>query len=1420
MVSEEQHYLENENYQRYSSPQQTLLPKKRFVRYNSVLRRRGPLNDDRLLEKRVSKPNKEKSGSPDSLEALQWAQKFISRGRSLLKTVSNEDKQFQRELEQNKIRTKAHEKCISGLLQDVVETEDIDAVGNGDRFADSQHYGTDTSFKNYDETMNASLAFTDLATPNNYTGEPFEVRDNNQVFGESHEGESEEDDEEDDDGEGEEEEENYQTYRSGSHSNQASDSDDDDVIEILSTEESADERPLSSATQLHEDRDQSSSEIQDDSASDSNQSETSEEDEKGLFHSDSGSEVQEHHGPSLQHAEKAVLAANVYSATGNIAPFDSYDEPRSELLNHIDPGLKCEESSFNSGEDHDEAGVVLDVEDYVEEESGAFDSCNLPHLNTHGIAPAFNLVEKENEASSAISQEEEESWGSQENLDSDASERTAAEFGDRESHDFQEMVEQNSSEGEVDLDPENGDKDACVQGSNEFIDRDAPISSEAAVNYDYTNIARDAFNQRDAVDTIASNFASPAILDSDTANAHVSDESNEPLETQESETHRLSHASDNEVHNQEYEYNNEGSDAESGNLLIEEVDEEMERQTSEEDRADDENCDSVKDDGFQSSTSEPPQDEVEILESDSVKEMSPRNFAVDKEVGMQSSTFLAPVESSFHFENNADQTITTTVGDTTYFSCGEDAGHQSILRGMQLDENKAASDASNAKYKLVYSESLYSESENDDSDDKVKSDLTDYVSAFASDPFSVTNLDAQLRIVKEMIGGLEEASQKKVTSDRAESTRTLSACGSEAHSSPHLVSNPHVTPEDVDLDKAKTDIKENTHGDSDVLKVGAATVQSLGTESQFSSDVDENIERSLNTHPISHNSEEQTTHGDVNFRGVDALETPDVPPAAKEAVNSNNEGFTKSSEQLAVFELNENDHPLQDRQEDSGIQGSILVEEIVDEREIYATIHTEPDVSIAGSEREPSVFALSNVLETSSLGDADFDPLDNFEDQGVGESPKMDDSGGSENSLSAGDLEGSFDTAKSEHMHVVESDLSAFEELREKPDSNENDSKTLSESVPLDSGEIEPSGRGEQFGVENENDERDTECTPVFGTLEPQDSDSRSTVSTSFYEVTTGGDVGSLKRTHDNEVEENPLKKRNFLKSTLESTSDRISRAKAIITDVPGKVKLLKFIPQQSSKLVRNAVVIGTVLAHRPITFTNSLKAAVGDVTERAERRITTSLRNELRALKAKTYNERLLQSLEHLDSASDESESEDETSAEEEEELLTPNFSDQTDTSIATGEFTDSTFRGFDDSFEGSADESNMPHVYQETTLRVNQPEITDRNIISLKEENASTGSTGIKQDEDAFSSQHENAVSGFDNSSAGFDDFSINPSTLEIDNSISLINTPGESYYSSTESSDDDSDFSTSTGLPRNALSRRKVRKRVSKRGRKTRV
>ncbi|SCU79607.1 LAFA_0B04302g1_1 [Lachancea sp. 'fantastica'] len=1493
MEPKERHSLQNEKRQQYTTPQATLVPRKRFVRYNSVLRRRGPLSNDRLLEKRVLKPNKASLATPDSIETLQWAQKFITKGRSLLKSVKNEDLQFQRELEQNEMRTKAHERYVAGLLQEV-DTENSHVLEDGDRFADSQRYGTDTSFKNYDETINASLAFTDLAASDSYSEKSPEVPETYDTSGESDEvvSQEEEDDYDDDDDEDEDGYANNQPY--GYEERQVSTGDngpngEDDVIEILSEEESSAERPLSTATQLGDERDEDSSDLPEDMDSDNVQEEFSEEDGRGIFHSDDENEDDELSESGVHSDEKA---SELDSEAENAVSVDASRKSQSEALNQIDSGFNDEKMELDNGEEHEEDSL-FDGDDRADQDSGVFDSGNLPQVNQHGIPPAFDFAKNENEVD-LVSSQEEGSWSSQESLHSEASGGLTGEEDTENSEDFdgeklgrpQKIVEQVSLEAVEES--EKDDENAWNYDPNLIKNRELPVGSEAAFEFDYTNIARDAFSQRDPADTANTNetiLASPVIADSYNSAVHPESDNSHAAKTLGFENHQLAHAGDSEGNASENESGSVKSEAESSHILIERVHEEAEHQLPQDNLADDEKIDASTEEASQLNAGQSLQNQTEGQTLESLENVGAEYFAGFEGVDMQNPRQLVPEDTSFHFESNANKSVTTAIGDTTYYSCGDEAKPMSVLHDLDHAENKPAKGANGTKYNLVYSESLYSESEDGNTEDLAQGHSTDYISPFSSDPFSVKNIDAELKIVKELIGGLKTASRKKATDKVAESAENEAVQEPEVLLDASLKSEIPAILEDLSFSAQKRDSSEGTHEHTNAQRARDDTADSHDVK--FSPGIGTG---EISGEIFDHLTDIQTVHG------VEAKKskTEEVSSVEKAVIYAERECFTtRPSEESSKPRSRESSPPVEDQLKDIEDQDTILVEEILNERESYTTIYTEPDVSMVESEREQSNFAVSNIFETSSSGDADSASLDDLQSQSLKESLEAHNLRNSESDAPADDLHdnvpadalhidapaGLHGAVPSDSSHSAEFDITASTKIKEETPQRADDYKPPNspKSVLSNNERSESLVVDEKVGIESEISEDNSEDALSFKTPRPQDSDK--CLENSNYETSTTSGDGSLKRTREEDIEYSPRKKRSFFQNTLHSTADRLIRAKAVLIDMPGKVRRIKVVPERTSKLARNATAVGNYLAQKPLALATNLKATVEELTGRAEHRITTGLRNEIRALKAKTYNDRLLQSLEHFDStiddgefsgtsdeSSDESSDSDErsgrkgeVSAKNEEEdngddddekeddddednddeddedddvdvddekgISISSSSDQTDTSMSAGDLTDSTFRGFDDSFEGFGDEGES----NASPAHSGQPEVSDQDL-SKSSEPRSAGepeeeillgeSAKEQQSEDASSPQHDEPRSEDDLRSTDSDESSIDPATIEVDMSINLMSTPDDSDYPLSESITSDTDSSSSSGPPPNALARRKIRKRVSKKGRKTRI
>lgn len=159
---------DNNNYSRPRSSRRSL------VRYNSALRRREagkghqPFKELRSIEKRVCKPLSSSSTHWDSKhnesssETLSWAQSFINRGRNLLKSMNEEELKFEKSIEEQRKRSQVREKYVNSLLKESDEAKSASPEPSNSR-DESERYGTDTSFKNYEDTLNNSLAFTDKA---------------------------------------------------------------------------------------------------------------------------------------------------------------------------------------------------------------------------------------------------------------------------------------------------------------------------------------------------------------------------------------------------------------------------------------------------------------------------------------------------------------------------------------------------------------------------------------------------------------------------------------------------------------------------------------------------------------------------------------------------------------------------------------------------------------------------------------------------------------------------------------------------------------------------------------------------------------------------------------------------------------------------------------------------------------------------------------------------------------------------------------------------------------------------------------------------------------------------------------------------------------------------------------------------------
>ncbi|SCU83294.1 LAME_0C04632g1_1 [Lachancea meyersii CBS 8951] len=1664
MVSKEPISSQNEHDNDNGQQRSSFLQKKRFVRYNSVLRRRGPLTNNRTLEKRVLKPTTGLIGE-DSSDTLKWAQIFITKGRSLLKSIKNEDIKFQRALKQNERREKMRENYVAELLESANHHE-MGLAAEEPSFVDSQGYGTDTSFKNYDETMNASLAFTDLAPSRRGFVSPLRTPEILEDVGASEVSERSEVKEASErlDLSAEElsQDENSNNNELSEYEDRSADvdeqiSEDNDVIEISSDEDEVEQPPLSSATQINEPFDSNDVRNYQKSILNNAQATSSaEENEEVLWGSGGESANEGSLGTEVEYEEEEPVnsmdALAQYEGQKVSPAFNSEVETK-RWSEGIDPGLEDEEIALEADAEHGEEEHSSGVDDAMEEEEScssgdaameeeyeSISESRLAQQDLQDRSAALGNPENDNRIelvdSAGESEVVEESGGMEESEDGEGSaevEESEAFDENGATEESSELVESESvtvedyrkelpgpegREISVTIESLKETNDAALLSENisdeEYVSQSAthenyddvsmpPKNGAFTSNFDYQSIARDAVNQSEQLEfydsqlkSRGSSGSSPpssekAAFDMVEGNGGNDNSKLSQANTAQAETFPVD--LDDEALVFGMETGNQAKIAQGAHLPEGDVDPQLNPKDPDHDESYREPSDEGKDHNTQHSTCSLSQRDIERFEDQMATDHDTNDLASNKVELPTPHPFSqdASADISFHFDSVSSKMVTTTVGDTTYFSCDNDFADQSTLHVLDREISVPKKNVDAVRYSLQYSESFYSDSESSDLGDLAPISVSEYVSPFGTDPLPTEIGEVDLVKLKHIMESLEDSSRDE------DSRNDLQTLGMSPHPKPEVEEEcSNLVCNEVLAENDERSASGKFEEESDALKTHVSTTPILSEKHQLNANQDvahdsssgetspnskitdrdhevqdaakptdahesgpKGFDQSLDKHTAVHEEEtfavkkaENTNLHDVDqdanidtkngakegrpllesdleagpekraFARGQSLEAGEQAASGKDSTigirssslteEPGSSAYvahdTKSSERYDAFPVADEREEVQNQTIDQGSlplsehENILEIQEIADTREasLHGAIQTKPLISFPESEDEQSTFVTA-IEELAEAGIVDFvpsqeseSPVLNAPDDKLDESletrkTERQKSGliniALEQPLLTEDISNTWvdppgDYADSTSMgsnHTNDTEelgsLGHDSAIYERTESFSAEQLTQPESDQLDEGsdEYNVSKNWEAQGndVSNSNIGPSAVNTGVDDEDNSQSdkSQSNSSNSSQFKDCTPNVDKLSLKRPLEEVKEESSRKKRNLLAGTLRSTANRVSRVRDILPKISSKAQIVKRVPDLSKTLAKRAATIAETLVERPVAFTLNLKSTVENVSERAGHRIAAGIKNEVRALKAKTYNERLLQSLEHFDDIVSDgdhggnSDSSDETDSSgksdsgfTENECFNAaegNSSDSLDgsssntsshtsveTSWASTDDTDSTFRGFDDPPGGSlntadrhsdkseADDGQeiFPEDQQSRPNISTRSDSSESEILNSFEAAPMTNETG---EPEPNSELHLVIPPGSSAEPllANSDDYTIKPDIIEVDGTINLGSTPEDFDYPLDESSisysdsSDSSDFSDSWSPP-NALARRKMRKRVSKKGRQSRI
>ncbi|CUS20336.1 LAQU0S01e04346g1_1 [Lachancea quebecensis] len=672
------------------------LPRKGLVRYNSAFRRRKlgkehqPFKELRSIEKRVSKPLSSLSSQWDSKlndnssEALTWAQSFINRGKNLLKLMNEDELRFEKSLEEQRKRSQVREKYVDLLLRqpDEFKSASIESSNSRD---ESERYGTDTSFKNYEDTLNDSLAFTERANSSTASRSSDQYGEHSDLEGPAP---------------------GPEDGAASDSQNDAGIAEGDDVIIMLSDEES--ERSSSSVPVSSQNHDLSKL-------------------ERPATSSDEGSDDLENSSKSFDEMhDSSEVDITLSSSSGEENPDqvenvngDGDESVIDEDESEDEDEVEDENENENENENEEEVGVE-DRRDEEDEENDEIKIGNdIANKTGESLNPVFTgssiQVEDVEVGDEDTDQDE---YGQEKGFEVDIEEDLGVvgdEGDDRDTGNDQEEHHTFDSDGRDDHEV------TIVRGILSAED-------EANESYSYEDIACRAMDQIDRNQAVNAE-PSPSIIENNGIGSNgnyglrdISDPGHAPQKS-------------------------EATSSTPGNLVDSKRDEMAVKHILK--SLDDEKMSLHEEQGVDST--------VMISEDDEVSEGLNTKH---KEQNEMLNTVFA--EDSFHLHSIDQGEISSFINDSAYFSCNPENLVAKEESSVTKQEQKPVSHTFESKalkareHALVYFDSYYSSSDEKESVSKMEKDAIDeYVSPFETDPFQREEPELEIQNLQKVMAVFE-----------------------------------------------------------------------------------------------------------------------------------------------------------------------------------------------------------------------------------------------------------------------------------------------------------------------------------------------------------------------------------------------------------------------------------------------------------------------------------------------------------------------------------------------------------------------------------------------------------------------------------------------------------------------------------------